>query len=411
METERKPCYLGIDLSDDYAMISYYQLNMSEPETVSTIAGSEIYHIPVLLARRKNLGLWYYGEEARRMAKSGEVICVDALLKRAVNAEIISIGEENYDASDLLALFLRKVVELPQKLGNGGPIERLVLTVDRLTRENMEVFWKIAAGLELKREQFMVVDHKESFYYFALSQKEELWLHDVYLYEYRGGSMYSYDLQRDLRTKPQVVTIQESGHFGLKEDWDREFQEILIKSMEGRIVSTVYLVGDGFDGGWMKSSLNYVCRGRRVFLGKNLFSKGACYAAAARGMGESWPYIYMGENEMKFNLSLKVRDRSNTAFYSLISAGCNWFEAKGECEVILSGTPSIDFWKQLPNSREAKVETLELTDLPRRPDKTSRIRITAKPVADDKIEIELKDLGFGEFFRATNKIWRYTMSM
>lgn len=411
METERKPCYLGIDLNDDYAMISYYQLNMSEPETVSTIAGSELYQIPMLLARRKNLGLWYYGEDARRMAKSGEVICVDLLLKRAVNGEVIGIGDENYDAVDLLALFLRKVIELPQKLGNGGPLDRLVLTVDRLTRENMEVFWRIAAELELKQDQFMAVDHRESFYYFALSQKEELWIHDVFLFEYRGGGMYSYGLQRDLRTQPQVVSIEESGRYGLEEDQDREFLAILQRAMEGRIVSSVYLVGEGFDGGWMKGSLNYMCRGRRVFLGKNLFSKGACYAAAARGIGEQWPFIYMGENEMKFNLSLKVRDRGNTAFFNLISAGRNWFEAKGECEVILSGTPSIDFWKQMPNSREAKVETLELVDLPKRPDKTSRIRITAKPVADDKIEIELKDLGFGEFFRATDKVWRYTMSM
>ena len=114
---------------------------------------------------------------------------------------------------------------------------------------------------------------------------------------------------------------------------------------------------------------------------------------------------------MKFNLSLKVRDRGNMAFYNLISAGRNWFETKGECEVILSGTQAIDFWKQLPNSREAKIETLELTDLPSRPDRTTRVRITAKPVADDKIEIELKDLGFGEFFRGTDKVWKYTMSM
>jgi len=89
----------------------------------------------------------------------------------------------------------------------------------------------------------------------------------------------------------------------------------------------------------------------------------------------------------------------------------NWFEAKGACEVILTGSPEVDFWKQLPNSREAKIETLELTDLPRRPDRTTRLRITAKPVSDDKIEIEIKDLGFGEFFRATDKVWKYTMVM
>ncbi len=408
---EREPYYLGIDLNDDYAMVSCYQPGNKEPETVSTVAGSEIYHIPALLAKRRNLGLWYYGEEAKKMARTGEVICVDALLKRAVNGEIIGIGEESFDAAELLALFFRKLIDLPLKLGRGGHIDRLVLTVERLNRENMEVFWRIAAGLELTEDQFMVADHRESFYYFALSQQEQLWTHEVFLFEYRKSVMTCCALVRDMRTKPQVVSIRECGRFELAEDRDQEFLGVLQKVFEGRIVTSVYLVGDGFDGDWMKRSLNFMCRRRRVFLGKNLFSKGACYAAAARAKGASWPFIYMGENEMKFNLSLKVKDRGNVAFFHLISAGRNWFEARGECEVILSGTQSVDFWKQLPNSREAKIESLELTDIPDRPDKTTRIRVTAKPVSDDRVEIELKDLGFGEFFRGTDKVWKYTMSM
>ena len=74
-EMEANTCYLGIELNDSYAMVSYMQPNMEEPETVSTIAGSENYRIPTLLARRKNVGMWYYGEDAGRMAKTSEVIC------------------------------------------------------------------------------------------------------------------------------------------------------------------------------------------------------------------------------------------------------------------------------------------------------------------------------------------------
>ena len=37
----REKVYVGIDINDRYAMISYYKLNMDEPETVSTIAGSQ----------------------------------------------------------------------------------------------------------------------------------------------------------------------------------------------------------------------------------------------------------------------------------------------------------------------------------------------------------------------------------
>ena len=84
-------CYIGIDLSDKCAMVSFYQPNMKEPETTGTIAGSEVYQIPTLLAKRKHLGQWYYGTDAKKMAKTSEVICIDSLLKRAVNGESIRI--------------------------------------------------------------------------------------------------------------------------------------------------------------------------------------------------------------------------------------------------------------------------------------------------------------------------------
>lgn len=411
MEVKREPIILGIDLNERYAMISYYQLNMDEPETVSTIAGSDNFQIPTILAKRKSLGQWFYGEEAKKMAKTSEVICVDALLKRAVNGESIRMEEDTFEAWELLSLFLKKIMELPLKLGTVPQIDRVVLSVDKLSKDNMEVFWKIAPKLGLQQEQFMVIDHKESFYYFSLSQPESLWIHDVYLFENDGKNLFYYGLKRDTRTKPQVVSIREGVKNPVDENKDKEFLSVLQKAFENQIVSTVYLVGNGFDGDWMRDSLAFLCRNRRVFLGNNLYSKGACYAGFVREHNENWNCIYMGENEMKFNLSLKVRDRGDLAFYTLISAGKNWFESKGECEIILAGEPEIDFWKQFPNSREAIIETLELTDLPSRPERTTRLRVTATPLSDEKIEVQIKDLGFGEIYRSTDKIWKYIMTM
>ena len=43
--------YLGIDLDDENAVVSYYELNMKEPETLSMVAGSEVFQIPVLLTK------------------------------------------------------------------------------------------------------------------------------------------------------------------------------------------------------------------------------------------------------------------------------------------------------------------------------------------------------------------------
>ena len=251
MDKKNNPYYLGIDLCDAYAMVSFYQLHMEEPDTVSAIAGSENYRIPVILARRKNVGMWYYGDEAKKMAKTSEVLCVDCLLQRAVNKEKILVGDTSYDAVELLALFLKKVMELPQKLGASTHVDRLVITVEKLTKDNMEVFWKVANKLELTEEHFMVIDHKESFYYFALSQQKELWNHDVFLFSCEGDTLFSYDLKRDVRTTPQVVTIRESAPQQLGENRDASFSNIMTESFMNRLGSSVYHVGGGFGGGWL----------------------------------------------------------------------------------------------------------------------------------------------------------------
>lgn len=411
METAKQPYFLGIDLNERYAMISFYQLNMKEPETVSMIAGSEIYQIPMVIGKKKNIGQWYIGDEARKLAKTSDVVCIDELWRRTRNHDKIEIEGEEYQAEDLFILYMKKLFLLPQKLGNPSYCDRLVVTMEHLDRECMDLLWNVSAKLNLKKEQFMVLDHKESFYYFALNQKPELFFHDVVLFEYETELMKSYRLERNIHTTPQLITILESDGKSMEGDRDLEFIDIMQDTFGKHMISSVYLVGDGFDGQWMKASLPVLCRGRRAFMGKNLFSKGACYAAAVCQMQESWPYIYMGENEMKFNLRVKVLHHGKMEFYDLITAGKNWFEIKGECEVILSGSHEINFWKQLPHSREAKIETLELTDFPERPDRTTRLRIVAKPVSDEEVEIEIKDMGFGEIFRATDKIWKYKMSM
>ena len=404
--------YIGIDLNDSYAMVSFFQQNMKEPETVSTVAGSEEFQIPLVLARRKSIGKWYYGDEARRLSKSGEMVCIDQLLKRALNSEKIVIDDDSFMAEELLALFLKKVMELPSKLGNPSSFDRLVICVDRLTKENVSMFYGMAVRLGINSRQLTVIDRKESFYYFALNQDKSLWLHDVVMFMQEKESIFFYSLKRDLRTTPQVVSIDESISYTLdKNDKDKSFLDIINESFKNQIISTVFLVGDTFAEGWMKQSVALLCKGRRVVMGNNLFTKGACYAAATRDKEAEWPFVYMGENEMKFNLSLKVHDKGELSFYNLISAGSNWFESKGQCEVIISGSYEVDFWKQLPKSREAKIETLRLTDMPPRPDRATRIRITATPVSDDRIDIEIKDLGFGEIFMSSGKVWHYEMTM
>lgn len=415
---EQKAYYLGIDLDDENAVISYFQSNMKAPETVSTVAGSEIFQIPLVLAKKKGIGQWLIGEEARKLALRQGEGAAERLLGRALAGENVIMDGEPYAASQLLTLLVKKLIYMAGRLLNPQCPDKLVICLETLSREATALFLNMAPELGLTAEQITLIDRKESFYYFAFSQKEELWLHDVCLFDYREGRIRCRRLMRSLHTTPQLITLTEEMREMDETKRDEAFLRVAQESLKGHIVSAVYLVGEGFEGDWMKGSLAFLCQGRRVFMGMNLYSKGACYAAIVKAGHQPgadnapvWPFVYMGDNELKVNVSLKVRRLQKQEFYTLLNAGDNWYEAVGECEVLLDGGTEIDFWLQPPESREARLERLTLADLPKRPPKATRLRITAKPLSDTRVQIVIKDMGFGELFKSSDKTWEYVMAL
>lgn len=411
MAQDEQKLYVGIDLSDSYAMVSFATTAQPEPETVSAVAGSEIFQIPLAVCMASASGQWVYGDEAIRFEKAEMGKCESRLLTRALEQDYTIIQDQAYEIRTLLAIFIKKILLLAGKLGPRMEIGKIVFTFAKLNEKLMGLMEYIFEQLPVPRKKITVTDYMKSFYYYALNQKDGLATHDVALFQYYGKSMVCWYLSRGKQSKPQLVQILETDCGYLTEDKDASFSEIIPKVFEKKIISSVYLAGEGFEGNWMKHSLRYLCQGRRAFLGKNLFSKGACYAAEVLEQVIPWNYAYMGENEMKFNISLKVRKNNEMAFYTLISAGDNWYEAQGGCEVILDGPGEVDFWIQMPNSREARIESLELTNLPARPAKATRLKILAKPVSDRSVKITIRDLGLGEFFKASDMVWEYVMKV
>ena len=103
--------YIGIDLGVRWTQVSCYYPGLPEPETKSTVAGKEMYRIPTALCRQKKTGRWCFGEEAGRLAESGEGMYADYLLSRAEKGEAILLDQE-YQAGSLLQIFLWKVIQM-----------------------------------------------------------------------------------------------------------------------------------------------------------------------------------------------------------------------------------------------------------------------------------------------------------
>lgn len=403
--------YLGIDISARSTVLSIYKSNMDEPATVSTILGEENYSIPTVLAKRYGMGQWFFGDEAISKSRTKEAMLVDDLYTLALKNEEVFVDGESFQARELMVIYFNKLFAIPGPMAAMGDIEKLVVCVDQVNLEVMELMNYIISRLSIDSNRLMLIDRNECFYFYALSQRPELFLYSVALFDYSGSNMISCVLNRNQSTRPQMITLDVVNHGDITDNRDEKFDAIIADTFGSTLFSSVYLVGDGFDGEWMKVSLARLCKGRKVFMGKNLYSKGACYAGYTKDGKRDWPFIYIGDNDLKLNLSIKILENNVMKFFTLIDAGQSWYDAKGECEVILDGEPELEFYIQRPESREAHTEVLELTDMPKRENRTTRLRIEASPISDVAVSIVITDLGFGEISPSSGKSWEHTISI
>ena len=124
---------VGYDLGKDYAQISCYVTGREEEiTTLSSVAGSQVYTIPLVLSKRQGVNQWFYGSEALRHAEEEEGILVEHLLKLAKDGEPVQIDGTTLDPVALLTLFLKRSLGMLSQMTSTERIGALMITCEEL---------------------------------------------------------------------------------------------------------------------------------------------------------------------------------------------------------------------------------------------------------------------------------------
>lgn len=397
---------VGYDLGNKYAQISCYVTGSEEEiRTLSSVAGSSVYTIPLALSKRQGVNQWFYGSEAIRYAGEEEGILVENLLKLARDGEPVQIDGAPIDPVALLTLFLKRSLGLLSQVTNTERIGALMITCEELDHRMLEVLTAATEGLHLKTDQICFQSHVESFYYYNLYQPEELWRHKTILCEYGDASIRTYCMECNRHTTPVVAYMEEREFPFPVPESDEKMQEIAKKLCENQMISSVYLIGEAFSRDWMKESLCYLCKGRRVFQGNNLFSKGACYGMMERlTPGENGKnHVFLGRDKLKSNIGMKVLRQGEESYQALLDAGINWYEAKNTMEFYLLEGRAVEILITSLTGKGNRIARIVPEELQ---EGIIRLRISVEMRDDIHLKVELEDLGFGTFRAATHHIWK-----
>lgn len=415
---------VGYDLGNLSSQISYCSLTEdAQPETISVTAGAEQFNIPTTISRRKGVNQWFYGQEAEKNAKQGEGTLVRNLLQAAIQGRSIEIEGTEFQGEELLSLFVKKSLSLLFMVCRVQQIESLVITVEELSGRMVELLEIIASDLLVRPEKISFRSREESFFAYMIHQEAALWNHQVVVLDVSEGILKTMCLEMNRRTVPIVFFLEKKEYPDLdvskmpqtemagknfRAQYDHDVAEIAERLLEERLVSSVYLIGDGFAGEWCTDTIRCCCKGRRVFQGNNMYSKGACYYGKEKllpsDLGEK--HIFLGQDKMKANIGMKLVTNGEEGYYALLDAGQNWFECRKEFEIIMESGNELDFTITPLNGKEIKTARLILDGLPERPKKACRLNILISLHSENLVAVQVKDMGFGDWFPSSGLEWK-----
>ena len=363
---------IGYELNERYCQISYYHEENQEPQTLETIAYS-----------------------------------AHNLYMRAIRHE-----------SDEIVHLLREFIE--NSLSRFESIGQIVFTVPELNVDIVRMLKGIAKRMDIDKDNVYVQDYKESFCNFMIYQPKELWQYEAALFHCDRHEVKAYML-RKLRTgygkgRDAFITVDEVASARMEElaavypvlnvdrakEADVQFKQFVQGVFDKKLVSSVFLVGEGFENNWYPQSLKVLCNGRRAFLGNNLYSKGACYAAYKRSLEYKDSLIYLDETKMMDQICLRLRMQGVDKWYPIVSWGSRWYESDMQCEILLENTDDIEIHIESLVGAEMRVERVSLEGLPKRKNYTLRLQVKVMMRNEKCCCISFKDMGFGEFFPATD---------
>ena len=404
---------VGYDLGNEYSQISYALSETGVAETISQIAGEQKYNIPTVLCKRHGKNQWFYGREALRAADRQEGILVENLLGMAMDGEPVVVEGESYDPAALLALFFKR--SLGQLSQTGGKLSSLMVTCPVIDRKILKVLVKMVESSLIKADRISFQGYAESFYGYMLRQPKELWTHPAILFQYSRDMIRIYRMEYNRRTTPIVVIVEEN-EYAFPQPSDEALLEIAEEACGKSIIGSVFLIGDGFQGDWMKEALRFLCRGRRVFQGNNLFSKGACCGMQEKTTpGElSRTHVFLGNDKLKANIGMQVLRGGKESYFALLDAGMNWYEAERTLEVYIQDGNEL-LLKLVPlirrnspkagaaSDRDGIVMRIVLEGLV---EGTARLKLHFYLKSEHCLVVEAEDLGFGEFRAASGRTWK-----
>ena len=412
---EIRDLILGIDFGKEKTQLCYYDRRAGEPRSLSMKVGANVYEAPTRLCYLSDQEDYTVGLEADYFARERNGELVEGLYDLSGSEDTVQVGGKTVTPVELLTHFLKGMLRYVGVVDVIRNTKCLCITSPVLTEIRVKNLKEACRNAGLTDEQFMLLDHGESFYYYVMTQKKEVVSRSVAWYLFDQDHVTFRKMTLNTAKKPFLVRLEDPIETDLPrsaKERDSAFCEFIQKTIGTELFSSVQISGEGFGTEWALQSVKILCfQKRKVYYGNNLHAGGACACAKEKTEDRSLrSYRFLSESLVKNDVGMDMLVMGSRAFVPLITNGGNWYETHNHCELILDGMEDLVFVVNSMGDNEKKRVVMRLPGLPKRPRKTTRLSLDLSYVSPEKCEITVKDLGFGEMFPKSGKVWKETVN-
>lgn len=391
---------LGYDLGDEVTQLAVYNRETKEPEFVGQTEENPdaLYQTAVEL-------------------NNGEQL-TDFMKKIRQRQDIVVDGKV-IEPEKVLAFYFSKTLVATRIKYPHETIRQLVVTLVQPDKQLVDCIYQALEQIGIGRDRAVVMGYQQSFLYYAMSREKELWINDVGLFDYTGERLLYYQMRLDRRKKPVLVAVEEQDYSEAidtiqkeSEHKDAVLENVIYRGIHKQILSALYMTGDGFLEEWTEPVLQRLCVGRRVFRGGNLYAAGACYAANELG-GEAQlsDYLLMDPDMIASRISMNVYRDAKQEELVFAKAGTPWYQVDASWDLIPQGETELAVSAKNVFSGEERKFILPLDPVAGKTNGQCRLNVKIRFQDVHTLIITIRDLGFGEFFPTSNRVWEKTVAI
>ncbi len=416
-----KDIYIGLDLCKKNIQLSFFREDKKEPESIYQLHNSETYQLPNVMFYALSEKKWYVGNNVSAVRFQKEGVIVEDVLANIDSASHVVIDGASYTYEALLLILLKTHIEDFLSRSQEYLLKGITITLEKFHPIVYKTLGQLRKELQLSQDSFHVMSHENAFYQYVMRQDDKLRTNSVAMFEYGTEGMDYYRIDRRYQGKTQIYSIsyenmrEDMSYTMLFEDveWlDKHFAELARARMKETYISTVYLTGPGFNDQWIEEATKVLCEGRRVFMGQNIYTKGACYHARLGAYEEGKDCIFLSAGSIPFDIGVSVGEvEGRNRFCPIAIGGREWYNMNGTVTLFLDDTNRVEMIYKDKISQEVIKEVIEIHGLPKRPPKTTKLSLSVELYDEKMGAIVIRDMGFGSIYPTTNKIYRKDFSI